>query len=62
MCDINSLKNALSLSTINDFKFCGIVVGNHTMKLSLLVHIDMDAGNHVSKISNATETTAVTGH
>ncbi len=25
-CDINSLKNALSLSTIDDFKFCGIIV------------------------------------
>ncbi len=56
-CDINNLKNALSLSTIDDFKFCGIVAGNHVMKLSLLVHVDTDAGNHVSKISDVAETT-----
>ena len=28
-CDINSLKNTLSLSTIDDFKFCSIVASDH---------------------------------
>jgi len=36
-CDIDSLKNALSLSrsTIDDFKFCGIVAGDRAAKLGL---------------------------
>jgi len=57
-CDIDSLKNALSLSTIDDFKFCGIVTSNRATKLGLLVHVDTDAGCHVSEISDTTETTA----
>src|SRR5258707_11059043 len=56
-CNINSLKNTLSLSTIHDFKFCGIVTTNHTTKLSLLVHVDTDAGSHVGKISDVAKTT-----
>ncbi len=56
-CDINSLKNTLSLSTIDDFKFCSIVTSDHMTKLSLLVHVDTDAGSHVGKISNAAKTT-----
>jgi len=57
-CDINSLKNALSLSTIDDFKFCGIVTSDRTTKLRLLVHVDTDAGSHVGEISDVAETTA----
>ena len=57
-CDINSLKNALSLSTIDDFKFCGIVTSDRTTKLRLLVHVDMDTGSHVGEISDVAETTA----
>jgi hypothetical protein len=49
-CDIDSLKNALtdSLSTVDDFKFCGIVASDRAAKLGLLVHADTDAGCHVN--------------
>jgi hypothetical protein len=57
-CDIDSLKNALSLSTIDNFKFCCIVTSNRTTKLGLFVHVDTDAEGHVSEISDVTETTA----
>src|SRR5258708_9167324 len=57
-CDINSLKNALSLSTIDDFKFCSIVMSDCMTKLRLLVHVDTDVGSHVGKISDVAKTTA----
>src|SRR6266446_8202807 len=56
-CDIDGLKNALGLSTIDDFKFCGIVASDRATKLSFFVHVDTDAGRHVSEISDAAETT-----
>jgi hypothetical protein len=51
-CDIDSLKNVHSLSTIDDF------ANDRATKLGLFVHVDTDAVCHVSEIGDATKTNA----
>src|SRR6266850_228520 len=56
--DVDSLEYTLSLGTVDDLEFCGVVTSDCAAKLSLLVDAHTDAGRDFSKIGNAVETTA----
>ena len=56
--DIDSLKNTLGLSTVDDLELSGVVASNCATKLCLPVDADTDAARHVSQICDSVETTA----